>query len=135
MARYLLGKKSQERLATCDHRLQGLVKAVMETQAIDFAVLCGNRSQEEQDRLYASGRSKVQTSKHNLMPSKAVDIAPYPVRDKTEKDKARYYMLGGLMVATAYSRGIKIRWGGDWNSNGRFDDQTFDDLAHFELVD
>ena len=29
---------------------------------------------------------------------------------------------------------IKLRWGGDWNDNKDFSDQTFDDLVHFELV-
>ena len=43
--------------------------------------------------------------------------------------------MAGYIQATADKLGIKIRWGGDWDSDGDLDDQTFMDLGHFELVD
>jgi peptidoglycan L-alanyl-D-glutamate endopeptidase CwlK len=36
-----------------------------------------------------------------------------------------------------YKKGMiehHIRWGGDWDGDQDFRDQTFDDLAHFELI-
>jgi hypothetical protein len=30
---------------------------------------------------------------------------------------------------------IKIRWGGDWDSDNIMKDQTFNDLPHFQLED
>ena len=30
---------------------------------------------------------------------------------------------------------IKIRWGGDWDSDNIMKDQTFNDLPHFEIID
>ena len=132
---YRIGTLSQQRLDTCHPDLQEVVVAVMQMQVMDFAVLCGHRTQEEQLELFAAGLSKVKNSKHNEKPSRAIDIAPYKVRTVTEKDKARYYMLAGLVVAAARDRGIKIRCGADWDGDGKFNDQTFDDLAHFELVD
>lgn len=29
---------------------------------------------------------------------------------------------------------VPIRWGGDWNRNGRSDDEKFYDGPHFELL-
>jgi len=34
----------------------------------------------------------------------------------------------------AHRRGIKLRWGGDWDRDLDFSDQRFYDLYHFELV-
>ena len=31
--------------------------------------------------------------------------------------------------------GVRLRWGGDWDSDLEVDDNDFDDLPHFELVD
>jgi peptidoglycan L-alanyl-D-glutamate endopeptidase CwlK len=31
--------------------------------------------------------------------------------------------------------GIKIRWGGDWDSDGDINDNRFDDLVHVEIKD
>ena len=30
--------------------------------------------------------------------------------------------------------GIKIRWGGDWDSDTQVNDNKFDDLVHFEEI-
>jgi peptidoglycan L-alanyl-D-glutamate endopeptidase CwlK len=38
------------------------------------------------------------------------------------------------MLQTAKLKGILLRWGGDWNMDGRTTDNKFDDLGHFELV-
>jgi hypothetical protein len=101
---------------------------------MDFTVLCGFRGKAEQERLYRLGMSKVTypNSKHNTYPSRGVDIAPYPV---DWDDAERFYMLAGVIKACAYIRKTKIRWGGDWDSDGDLHDQSFMDLGHFELED
>jgi hypothetical protein len=48
------------------------------------------------------------------------------------KDLARWYYFGGYVCGVAEELGIPIRWGGDWNGNRQVDDQSFDDLPHFE---
>jgi hypothetical protein len=40
-------------------------------------------------------------------------------------------MLRGI----AHEMGVKIRWGGDWDSDGEIKDNSFDDLVHVELID
>ena len=46
-----------------------------------------------------------------------------------------FYHLAGLVRATAAAHDIRVRWGGDWDGDWDLDDQTFMDLAHFELLE
>lgn len=123
------GKKSRERLQTLRPEMQALLNEVI--KHYDFSVLCTTRSKEDQNKAFKEGRSKLKfpESKHNHYPSDAVDIAPYPI---DWKDRQRFYYLAGLMIMCADKLGIKIRWGGDWNMDSNFKDQTFNDLPHFE---
>jgi hypothetical protein len=61
----------------------------------------------------------------------AVDVAPYPI---DWEDTKRFYHFAGFVQATAKQLNIPIIWGGDWNNNNNFKDQTFNDLVHFELI-
>lgn len=121
---------SQERLATCHVLLQNLFNAVIRTY--DCSILEGHRGQEDQHKYWLIGRSKVDwpNSKHNSLPSRAVDVAPWPIN---WEDKLRWYHFAGFVLAKAESMGINVRWGGDWNGNMKFRDQKFNDLPHWEL--
>lgn len=123
-------KRSKTALSTLHPDLQRVLKEAI--KHVDFVVLEGHRDKVAQDAAVAAGNSKVRWphSKHNASPSLAVDIAPYPVN---WKDTKRFYFLGGFIKATAVSLGISLRWGGDWDSDNDFSDQTFNDLPHFEL--
>ncbi|MDB2415362.1 M15 family metallopeptidase [Rickettsiales bacterium] len=122
---------SQERLSQCDLRLQKICNEVI--KYFDFTIVDGYRNKEKQNNLFYSGQSKLKYphSKHNEFPSRAVDIAPYPIN---WNDKERFYLLAGMMFAVAEWQNIPIRWGGDWNKNWKFSDQSFHDLPHFELI-
>ena len=131
-------EKSKERLSTCHPELQRLMNEVI--KEYDFSIICGYRNEEDQNIAYKNGKSKLQypNSNHNTIPTLAVDIAPYiPQReDKNAWKDARYFhILSGFVLCTANRLGIKIRWGGDWNSNFYLEDQDFNDLPHFELKD
>lgn len=130
-------KISIQRLATCDTRLQSLFNEVV--KYFDCVVLCGIRSKADQDAAVAAGRSKTPypKSKHNPLPSRAADVAPFnrqgaPV-DWT--DRERLTLFAGFVLGVAKVRGIPIRWGGDWDQDTEVKDNSFDDLVHFELVD
>jgi len=132
---------SKSRLSTCDERLQRVFNEVI--KGFDCIILVGYRNQEDQDRAFAQGKSKVKfpNGKHNKQPSEAVDASPFPViwpdRNKDPKryvkTVARFYLFAGYVIATARQMGIHIRWGGDWDGDFDIFDQTFDDLCHFEL--
>lgn len=124
-------KKSEDQLQTCDKRLQDICREVI--KYYDFTVLEGYRDRITQDKAFKSGASKIEwpNGKHNSRPSKAVDLSPYPYT----KDERVYIYLAGLFIATAYSLGIKIRWGADWNGKDLWKDENFLDWGHFEIVD
>lgn len=131
MSNFKFSDKSKKQLETCHPELQRLFNKAI--QYYSCIILEGHRNEHDQNEAYASGHSKLQypNGKHNQVPSIAVDAAPYPV-DFSDRDKLYYF--AGAVTMLAVSLGIAIRWGGDWNGNGDFKDQTFDDLVHFELI-
>lgn len=123
----------------------------------DFIILCGGRPVNEQFELYKQGRqlvegnwiisdkSKIVTycdgttnaSKHNAVPSLAVDVAPYPL---DWDDNISFALLVGKILEIARRLkdegyiNCKIISGADWNNNGKSDDEKFTDLPHIEIV-
>ncbi len=130
-------KISQKRLLECDQRLVDLFTEVIAD--FDCVVLVGHRNKVDQDAAVAAGNSKLvyPKSKHNTVPSKAIDVGPYdrPQSPIDWNDRERFTLFAGFVLGVAKSRGIPLRWGGDWNGDNRLADNTFDDLVHFELID
>ena len=124
------GKRSRENLATCDKRLQGVFNEVI--KYVDCSVLEGHRSQERQDELYESGKSKVKYphGRHNSKPSRAVDVLPYPI---DWKDYERMTLFAGFVLGISEKMGIKLIWGNDWDRDFQTSDTGFRDYPHFEL--
>ena len=124
------GSRSKKRLATCDDRLQDLFKEVV--KHFDCSVIQGHRGKADQNKAFDEGRSKLRYphGKHNASPSKAVDVAPYPI-DWSDRDRFHYF--GGFVLGIASQMGLKIRWGGDWDRDTQVKDNKFDDLPHFEI--
>lgn len=125
------GDRSKRNLETCDRRLQEVAYEAIKYR--DFTVTEGHRGMEAQNAAFHAGLSKLKwdLSKHNQIPSKAVHFVPFPI-DWNDLD--RFYFLGGFVVAIGEKVSITIRWGGDWDMDGEIRDQTFDDLAHYELI-
>lgn len=123
-------KTSAARLATCHPDLIKVFTRVLEL--CDCSILCGHRTEEEQNAAFAEGKSQIQypNGKHNTLPSRAVDAAPYPI---DWNDRERFSYFAGLVVGVGASMGVAIRWGGDWDKDNELKDNNFDDLVHFEL--
>ena len=124
------GRRSKERLATCDNRLQDVFNEVI--KHVDCSVLEGQRDEERQNKLFDEGKTKVRfpDGRHNDSPSRAVDVTPYPV---DWSDRERQTLFAGFVLGIARSMGIKLRWGGDWNMDFKVQDNKFDDFPHFEI--
>ena len=122
-------ERSLRNLETCHPDLQTLFHTVV--LAFDCTVIEGHRERERQNELLRTGMTTLAwpKSKHNSTPSRAVDVVPYPI------DKYRFYWFAGYVLATAQSLQIPIRWGGDWDGDLKWRDQTFHDLPHYELKD
>lgn len=129
-------KQSLEMLQHADKDLQLILNEAI--KYIDFKILCTYRGKEEQEEAFAEGKSKLHFpfSNHNIKPSVAVDIAPYFV-DLPHidwKDLLAFAVVYGVIKTIAIQKGISIRWGGDWDQDGRTKDETFMDLPHIELI-
>ena len=119
---YKFSKRSLNNLKEADEQLQRLFKEVI--KEIDCVVICGHRGKASQNKAYYSGHSKLKfpQSKHNKMPSMAVDVCPYPIN---WNDITSFKILGRVVKRKAKELGISISWGGDWRS--------FKDYPHYQL--
>lgn len=135
----VFSKQSRGKLETCDPRLQDILNEAI--KIVDFVVLEGHRGKIAQDIAYATGRSKLRfpQGKHNALPSRAVDIAPYYPDIKIDwSDLIAFGRLMGVVQAIAHQKGVELRfgldWDGDWKSVNRDPDENFLDAPHVELV-
>lgn len=141
------GKGSTEKLKTLHPKLRLVVQKALDFGVMDFSVIDGIRTYEEQRELFLAKPPKTKLdgvtrkSKHQADEngfSQAVDLLPYPAEINgvnVWSDSSRFHILAGLMYAAASELGVVIRWGGDWDSDGNNKDSSFDDLPHFELAD
>jgi len=122
------GKTSKKRLEGVDTKLVNVLNELI--KIMDVTIIEGLRTQERQEQLLKKGATKVKYSKH--MEGKAVDLSPYPI-DWDNRDGFHY--MGGMIRGIAKQLGVKVRWGGDWDSDGDIKDNGFDDLVHVEILD
>ena len=134
--RFVLGEQSIARLATCEPALAAVVTRAIEISPFDFTVLCGHRGQAEQDKAFAEKKSKLSwpQSKHNSLPSRAVDLAPWIDGGVNWNDPISFHVLAGVVLAAAQERGVALRWGGNWGPSWAPTLNKFPDLPHFELL-
>jgi len=141
------------RLVTCNSILQFLFQEVIErlpwtdpSSGItikDCTIVCGHRSKKEQDEAVRKGFSKAKfpSSKHNIIPSEAVDAMPYhkALPHIHWKDLDEMEIFSKLVLASAKDLVLPIRWGGDWDMDGvrvdRDPDERFMDGPHYEMLD
>jgi hypothetical protein len=99
-------------------------------------IIEGHRSDERQAEMLATGMSTLGPgkSKHNRSPSEAVDMAPILSGKIPWEDKESFVMFGGFVMGIAHEMGIKIRWGGDWDSDWNVREHSLFDGPHFELI-
>lgn len=141
---FYFGKKSQTILLQAAPELQLLGTVAIRVSPWDISCTEAHRGQPAQDLAYAKGASKVQwpDSCHNSEPSRAVHFDPFPLlypgADLGERENmkryARYYMLAVHIRQIAEFISVPVRWGGDWDGDWDILDQSFDDLAHWELL-
>jgi peptidoglycan LD-endopeptidase CwlK len=148
---------SRRQLDTCEIPLQRVFEHVI--VIYDCSILVGHRNQVDQEAAFVGGFTKLHwpNGKHNSLPSKAVDACPYHPQygrligdDVQLKSIARanrqtaawadqmirehYCHMFGIVLGVGHALGIKLRWGGNWDSDSDLFDNSFDDLAHVELV-
>ena len=128
-------QKSLKYLNECDDRLIRIANEAI--KRIDFSVIDGARTEEEAKANQAKGVSWTNKSKHCRKPkSYAFDFIPYPF--KNWNDLEGFEKIAKVLNEEAAKLGIKVRWGGDWNMNGKYADEIARgsyDGGHFELME
>ena len=109
---FKLSKRSLEKLEGVDERLVAIVKHAIGATKIDFGVICGLRTIEEQRELVAKGASQTMKSKH--IDGLAVDLMAY-IGSRGSWELNLYDDIADAMKAAAKETGAKIRWGAAWN--------------------
>ena len=115
---------SLEKLSTCNPQLIHLFNEVI--KVYDCTILEGFRGADRQNYLFVKGYSQVMfpNSYHNRYPSRAVDVAPWPI---DWHNINRFIELSGVVKTLAKQLNIHIEWGGDW--------RTFKDYPHWQIPD
>ena len=85
------------KLEQLDIRLRQIVNKVRDKR--DVSIITGHRGEDEQALMVRLGRSQVAwpDSKHNKLPSLAVDVQPYPYVEDTLREYLSY--IAGLFIA------------------------------------
>jgi peptidoglycan L-alanyl-D-glutamate endopeptidase CwlK len=135
---YKFSDLSERRMEGVDNRLITLMRESLRNSPVDFGVawLGGKRTAKQQNSRYVKGYSQKdgykRISKHQT--GHAIDVLPY-VHGEPVTDDKYYYIIIGVIMATAKHMGIAIRNGGDWDQDGEYvTDQKLKDLGHFELL-
>lgn len=111
---FKLSKRSLANLQGVDKRLQQVVHYAIGETKVDFAVICGLRTLEEQRKLFESGASQTMESKH--LHGHAVDLMAY-VGSRGSWELNMYDDIADAIREGAEAFDVKIRWGAAWHIN------------------
>ena len=128
---FKLSQRSLNNLKGVDERLQEVVHYAIGVSKIDFGVICGLRTVEEQKALVAKGASKTMNSKH--LTGDAVDLMVY-VGSRGSWEINLYDEVADAMRIAALQVGVSLRWGAAWHKNLTDWDGTAEDLMN-EYID
>jgi len=109
---FKLSTRSLGKLEGVDSRLIDVVERAIELTKVDFGVIYGMRTEEEQKKLVAAGKS--QTMKSNHLVGRAVDLMAY-VDGKGVWELNVYDDLCDAMKEAAEELGTPVKWGAAWS--------------------
>jgi peptidoglycan LD-endopeptidase CwlK len=111
---FRLSERSLDKLEGVDEKLIATVKLAITVTKIDFGVICGLRTMEEQRVLVDKGASKTMRSKH--LDGKAVDLMAY-IGSRGSWELNLYDDIADAMQEAAVETGAVLRWGAAWQIN------------------
>mgnify|MGYP001101425288 CR=1 FL=1 len=125
---FKLSQRSLDKLKGVDGELIAVVKLAILKTKVDFGVVYGMRTEEEQKRLVAAGKSQTMKSKHLI--GRAVDLMAY-VDGKGCWELNVYDDLCDAMKAAAKELDVPIKWGAAWSEG---DICTYDGTAEDAMM-
>lgn len=112
MGEFTFGTKSREKLHSVKIALIEWCHLTLRYSPVDFGVVDGVRTVEQQRELVRSGASRTMNSKH--ITGAAVDIVPW-IGGRYSWEWEPYYDLAAAAQAAAHDLEIELRWGGVWD--------------------
>ena len=112
---FRLSDRSMSMLQGVDEQLVATVKLAILNTKIDFGVICGIRTMEEQRVLVEKGASKTMRSKH--LDGKAVDLMAYIGDGRASWELNLYDDIADALKEAAVETGAVLRWGAAWQIN------------------
>jgi len=147
----ILGKNSLAKLKGVHPDLVKVITESIKDSPVDFSIVYGVRSTDEQKRLYTLGRTVVNpdgksakkplgnivtqkngtTNKSNHQVKAdgfghAIDFVPFINGAINWNADSQFAIIAKHIKETAVRIGVKVVWGGDW--------KTFKDFPHIELA-
>lgn len=140
-SKFSLGTRSLQRLTGVDDRLVRVVKRAIQITPVDFTVIEGKRTLVRQQQLYAQGRTDKSkpivtwTMKSKHIDGLAVDVGPLmPDGSDIDWDNKRAFdLISKAMFDAAKELGVPLRWGADWDKDGKPRERGESDSPHFEI--
>jgi peptidoglycan L-alanyl-D-glutamate endopeptidase CwlK len=126
---FKLSPESEKILATVRPDLQKVIHRAAELTTVPFAVVSGNRTQKQQDYLYAQGRTRpgmkiTWTRNSNHMHGAAIDFSAVDKNGKPNThdpktwNAAHYKPIADVILKAGEETGIPVEWPlwkkGDW---------------------
>jgi len=108
---FKLSQRSLDRLEGVDERLVAVVKYAITATKVDFGVVQGLRTIEEQRELVAKGASQTMKSKH--IDGLAVDLMAY-IGSRGSWELNLYDDIADAMAEGARVVDVPVRWGAAW---------------------
>ncbi len=109
---YKLSKRSLGKLEGVKPEMIEVVKTAIEFTTVDFGVIQGLRTIEQQRELVAKGASQTMKSKH--LTGDAVDLMAY-VGSRGSWELSLYDNIADAMKLAAIECDVKLRWGAAWH--------------------
>jgi peptidoglycan L-alanyl-D-glutamate endopeptidase CwlK len=125
MPNFKLGVRSLQELEGVHGDLVLVVKRAIEITPIDFSVVDGLRTLEEQKVYVAKGASHTLKSRH--LTGHAVDLVGY-IGNKVRWETELLCKVATAMRAAAQELDVSIRWGGNWDVDLKSTEGSTEDL-------
>ena len=106
-----LSSRSLNKLEGVEDNLVAVVTNAIELTKVDFGVICGMRTQEEQQELVDKGAAQTMKSLH--LEGRAVDLMAY-VGSRGSWELNMYDDIADAIKEASQKLDVGIRWGGAW---------------------
>lgn len=136
-----LTPRDELRLKSVDQRLRDVVRLAADITEQPFMVIEGFRTHARQLELWNQGRNGnpgpivtwTMDSKH--LRGEAVDLGPLDAQGAIPwKDASAFDRVAQAMTRAATELNVSIRWGADWDKDGKPRERGETDSPHFELA-